>query len=97
MIGTFTPLFVLPELTFKIAPESFQTALARLGDIGEVRTQNVTADDVTERVVDLQSRITTAEASVDRLRGFLGYSGDQRIGIAGVDMGLEDNAARFPL
>ena len=58
-------------LTFKIAPEAFQTALARLGDIGDVRTQNVTADDVTERVVDLQSRITTAEASVDRLRGFL--------------------------
>jgi hypothetical protein len=58
-------------LTFKIAPESFQTALARLGDIGDVRTQNVTTDDVTERVVDLQSRITTAEASVERLRGFL--------------------------
>ena len=31
----------------------------------------VTADDVTERVVDLQSRINTAEASVERLRTFL--------------------------
>jgi hypothetical protein len=58
-------------LTFKILPEDFQEALARLGSIGEVRTQSVTADDVTERVVDLQSRIDTAAASVARLKGFL--------------------------
>ncbi len=62
----------LPEpqstLTFKIAPDRFQEALTRLGSIGELRSQNVSADDVTERIVDLQSRITTAEASVTRLR-----------------------------
>jgi len=38
-------------LTFKVFPEDFQTAFQRLGDIGEVRSQNVSADDVTERVV----------------------------------------------
>ena len=58
-------------LVFKVFPEDFQEALDRLGSIGELRSQNVTADDVTERVVDIQSRITTAEASVERLRGFL--------------------------
>lgn len=58
-------------LIFKVFPEDFQEALDRLGAIGELRSQNVTADDVTERVVDIQSRITTAEASVERLRGFL--------------------------
>lgn len=58
-------------LTFKILPDDFQEALTRLGSIGEVRTQSVTADDVTERVVDLQSRIDTAAASVVRLKGFL--------------------------
>jgi uncharacterized coiled-coil protein SlyX len=36
----------------------------------------VTADDVTERVVDLESRISTAEASVERLKGFLEEAND---------------------
>jgi Domain of unknown function (DUF4349) len=58
-------------LTFKVAPEDFQEALSRLGSLGEIRAQNVSADDVTERIVDLESRINTAAASVDRLRGLL--------------------------
>lgn len=58
-------------LTFRIEPSRFQEALSRLGGIGELRNQNVSADDVTGRVVDLQSRITTAETSVTRLREFL--------------------------
>ena len=65
----------LPEptsiLTFKIEPDRFQEALDRLGDIGEVRSQNVSADDVTDRIVDLESRIATAETSVERLRELL--------------------------
>jgi hypothetical protein len=63
-------------LTFKVLPGDFQQALSRLGGIGEIRTQNVTADDVTERVVDLESRISTAEASVERLKGFLEEAND---------------------
>ena len=58
-------------LTIKVRPEDFQEALDRLSGIGTLVSQSVTADDVTERVVDLQSRITTAEASVERLRTFL--------------------------
>lgn len=58
-------------LVFRVLPEDFSQALDALGSIGTVRNQQVSADDVTERVVDLQSRITTAEASVERLRGLL--------------------------
>jgi hypothetical protein len=58
-------------LTFKIQPEDFQTALTALGSIGDIRSQNVIADDVTERIVDLESRIATATASVERLRDLL--------------------------
>ncbi len=61
----------LSILTFKVLPGDFQQALALLGSVGEIRTQNVSADDVTERVVDLESRISTAAASVERLKGFL--------------------------
>lgn len=63
-------------LTFKVQPEDFQTALDRLGSIGELRSQNVNADDVTERIVDLESRIETAAASVDRLRTLLAAATD---------------------
>jgi hypothetical protein len=58
-------------LIIKVRPEDFQEALARLSGIGTLVSQSVSAEDVTERVVDLQSRITTAEASVERLRTFL--------------------------
>jgi hypothetical protein len=58
-------------LTFKVQPEDFAAALSALSSIGELRSQNVTANDVTERIVDLESRIQTAAASVDRLRALL--------------------------
>ncbi len=63
-------------LTFKLPPDQFREALRRFGELGELRTQNVSAEDVTERVVDLESRIETAEASVERLKGFLAGATD---------------------
>ncbi len=63
-------------LVFKVQPADFTEALGRLSDVGELRDQRITADDVTERVVNLESRIITSEASVDRLRGFLADAND---------------------
>jgi hypothetical protein len=63
-------------LTFKVQPEDFAAALAALSSIGELRSQNVTASDVTERIVDLESRIQTAAASVGRLRALLAEATD---------------------
>ena len=63
-------------LTFKVLPEDFQEALRRLEELGKLDSQQVTADDVTERVVDLESRIITAAASVERLRNFLSNATD---------------------
>ncbi|MDH3606125.1 MAG: DUF4349 domain-containing protein [Acidimicrobiia bacterium] len=62
-------------LTFKVLPEDFTDALDKLGEIGEIRSQNVSASDVTDRIVDLESRILTAEASVERLRELLASAG----------------------
>lgn len=58
-------------LTFKILPEDFDDALEALAGVGELVEQTISAEDVTDRVVDLESRIITSEASVLRLRGFL--------------------------
>ncbi|MEM9467488.1 MAG: DUF4349 domain-containing protein [Actinomycetota bacterium] len=58
-------------LTFKVAPADFDDALDQLGGVGELVDQSITADDVTDRVVDLESRVLTAETSVARLREFL--------------------------
>jgi hypothetical protein len=56
-------------LTVKVPPTEFRATLDALGELGDVRLQEITTDDVTEAVVDLESRITTAETSVERLRG----------------------------
>ena len=56
------------EITFKVDPANFAEALERLAGIGELRNQTVSSDDVTERVVDLQSRIDVTQLGVDRLR-----------------------------
>ncbi len=65
----------LPEpssvLIYKVDPARFHEALDALGELGEVRSQNVAADDVTDRIVDLESRISTSETSVVRLRQLL--------------------------
>ena len=59
------------EITFKVRPADFSTALERLAGVGKLVDQSISADDVTERVVDLESRISTAETSVTRLRKLL--------------------------
>lgn len=59
------------RLTFKVRPADFSEVTDRLAAVGELVDQTLTAEDVTERVVDLESRITTAEVSVARLRELL--------------------------
>ncbi len=59
------------HLTFKVMPTDFMPVLDRLSGVGELIDKRITADDVTERIVDFRSRIATAEASVLRLRDLL--------------------------
>ncbi len=58
-------------LVFRVQPGDFAEAMRRLEGVGRVIAQDISADDVTDRVVDLQSRISTAEVSVERLRSLL--------------------------
>ena len=59
------------HLTFKVLPADFMPVLESLSGVGELVDKKITADDVTERIVDFRSRIATAEASVLRLRNLL--------------------------
>ncbi len=63
-------------LTLKVPPEEFRSLLAGLAELGTAVSQDVSTEEVTERVVDLESRITTSEASIARLRGYLEGAAD---------------------
>ena len=76
-------------LTFKIRPEQFPTALERLSSVGELVEQSVNAEDVSDIVVDLNSRISTAEISVNRLREFLSQATEVE-GVAELERELAD-------
>ena len=63
-------------LVFKVLPENFDRAVEELGNVGELRNQVISADDVTERVVNLETRIEVAQLGVERLRAALEGSQD---------------------
>ncbi len=58
-------------VTLKVPPDHFDAVLASISKLGDVDSQQITTDDVTDQAIDLDSRIATAQVSVDRLRGFL--------------------------
>ncbi len=61
--------------TYKVPPESFDTVLDDLSDLGEVVTRNVDSEDVTGQIVDLDARLAAARTSAERLRTLLGETG----------------------
>lgn len=62
-------------LTLQIPSDRFDQALDELSKLGKVISREQSAEDVTEQVVDLDSRIATQRASVDRVRALLAKAG----------------------
>ncbi len=58
-------------LVVKVPPESLDRLLAGLDDSGTVQSINQTAQDVTDQLVDLDTRIRNARQSVDNVREFM--------------------------
>jgi hypothetical protein len=62
-------------VTVRVPSDGYQDVLAEVGELGDVSEQDVQATDVTAEVVDLESRIASLRASVDRVRALLGEAG----------------------
>jgi hypothetical protein len=58
-------------VTLRVPAAKFQDTLDQLKGIGDEKSRQVSAQDVTDQVVDVESRIATAQASVDRIRALL--------------------------
>jgi hypothetical protein len=58
-------------LVLRIPSDQFTNAVNELGELGEEESREIKTEDVTEEVVDLETRIATAEASVRRTRDLL--------------------------
>jgi hypothetical protein len=58
-------------ITLRVPADRFDSVLDQLSKLGTVKVQNKQADDVTEQVVDLDARLATQRASVDRMRTLL--------------------------
>lgn len=60
------------EITFKLPPERFGGVMDDLARLGRERGRQVDASDVTAQLVDLDARLKSAEASLERVRKLLG-------------------------
>ena len=59
------------RLTLRVPYQRFNAVLAQLAGLGEEKTREVTTEDVTGQVVDLDARIQSQRASVNRTRVLL--------------------------
>jgi len=60
------------QLTARIPSDRLDETVESLRELGDVRSLSTTSSDVTQQTTDLDARITSLQASVDRLRTLLG-------------------------
>ncbi|WP_051825807.1 DUF4349 domain-containing protein [Kitasatospora aureofaciens] len=59
------------QLTLRIPSAAYQQTLDQLAALGEVVSRKSQADDLTQQVADVASRVQTQQASVDRVRALM--------------------------
>lgn len=64
------------DLTLRVPAERFEDVRHDVAALGDVIRQRTEARDVTAQVVDVDSRVRSLRASVERVRGLLARSGD---------------------
>jgi hypothetical protein len=81
-------------LVLRIPSDRFPTAVDEIADIGTEEARDLDTEDVTEEMVDLDTRIATAQASVDRTRQLLERA-DSISDIVAVEAELAEREARL--
>jgi hypothetical protein len=66
------------HLRMRIPPGAFDSFLTRIGKVGLVLERTVSGDDVTDQVVDVNSRVDSARKSVARVRALMGQASTLR-------------------
>jgi hypothetical protein len=64
------------QLTIRVPADRFEDVRRQVDDLGDVVSEKVEARDVTAEVVDVDSRVRSLRASVDRVRALLARAGD---------------------
>jgi hypothetical protein len=64
------------RLRMRFPAADFDTVMSELGTIGRREESQTDSDDVTTEVIDVNTRVATQEASLDRLQKFLGRAQD---------------------
>lgn len=62
---------VRSTITFRVPAENHEEVMDRMDELGEVKNITENADDVSDEVVELETRIENAESSLERLRDFI--------------------------
>jgi hypothetical protein len=63
-------------LTLRVPAPAFAATLEDLDELGRVTTQEVTTEDVSTQVVDVEARIVSAERTLERIRELLDEAND---------------------
>lgn len=58
-------------LSLRVPPKAFDQTITALSGLGDERSRRLGSEDVTDQVVDLEARLATQRASVDRVRALL--------------------------
>jgi Domain of unknown function (DUF4349) len=64
------------DVTVRVPADEFDDVRTAIGELGDVTSQDIQAQDVTAEMVDLEGRIASQRASVERVRALLSESGD---------------------
>ena len=64
------------HFSLKIPAQNFDVALNSLGELGKVKSKNISTQDVSEQFYDLQTRLETKKIMRDRLKNYLAQAKD---------------------